>query len=109
MGKLIRFCSGGAVLVGDIVLKQGCHFINQSTQTFVAQMSPGKPGSGARQPNQCSTANSMKPFRNNGPSGLLVSMGGGGGVEGQDSPSQRDVFLCLISVNKMGVMGASMD
>ena len=59
--------------------------VNQSiNQTSIAPISPAKPGSVARQPNQCSTAKSRKPFRNiNGPWGVTLSMG--------ERPSQRDV------------------
>ena len=58
--------------------------INQSiNQTSIASISPAKPGSVARQPNQWSTAKSRKRFRNiNRPWGVTVSMGG--------KPSQRD-------------------
>ena len=39
--------------------------INQLiNQTSVAPISPAKPGSLGRQPNQCSTAKSIKQFRN---------------------------------------------
>ena len=53
--------------------------INQSiNQTSITPISPVKPGSVARQPNQCSTAKSRKQFRNiNRPWGVPVSMGGG--------------------------------
>ena len=55
--------------------------INQSS---IAPISPAKPGSVARQPNQCSTAKSRKQFRNiNRPWGVTVSMG--------ERPNQRDV------------------
>ena len=59
--------------------------VNQSTnQTSIAPISPAKTGSVARQPNQCSTANSRKQFRNiNRPWGVTVSMG--------ERPNQRDV------------------
>ena len=47
-------------------------------QTSIAPISPVKPGSVARQPNQCSTAKSRKQFRNiNRPWGVMVSMGKG--------------------------------
>ena len=53
--------------------------INQSiNQTSIAPISPAKPGSEARQPNQCSTAKSRKQFRNiNRLWGVTVPMGGG--------------------------------
>ena len=52
----------------------------------IAPISPTKPGSAARQPNQCPTAESKKQFRNiNGPSGVPVSV--------VERPSQRDVYL----------------
>ena len=59
--------------------------VNQSIkQTSIALISPAKPGSVARQPNQCSTAKSRKQFRNiNRPWGVTVSMG--------ERPNQRDV------------------
>ena len=58
---------------------------NQSiNQTSIAPISPAKPGSVARQPNQCSTAKSRKQFRNvNKPWRVMVSMG--------ERPNQRDV------------------
>ena len=51
--------------------------INQSiNKTSIVPISPAKPGSVARQPNQCSLANTKKQFhRVIGPSGMLVSMG----------------------------------
>ena len=53
-------------------------------QTSIAPISPAKPGSMARRPNQCSTAKSRKQFFNiNRPWGLMVAMG--------ERPSQRDV------------------
>ena len=55
-------------------------------QMSVAPRSPAKPGSAARQLNQCSTAKSKQRFRDiNRPSGILVST--------EESPSQRDVSL----------------
>ena len=58
---------------------------NQSIkQTSTAPISPGKPGSVARQPNPCSTAKSRKQLHHiNGPWGVIVSMG--------ERPNQRDV------------------
>ena len=51
--------------------------INQSiSQTSIAPISPAKPDSVARQPNQCSTAKSRKQFRNiNRPWGVTTSIG----------------------------------
>ena len=59
--------------------------INQSiNQTSIAPISPAKPSSVVRQPNQCSTAKSRKQFRNiNRPWAVTVSMG--------ERPNQRDV------------------
>ena len=53
-------------------------------QTSIASISPAKRGSVARQPKQCSAANSRKQFRNiYRPWGVTVSMG--------ERPNQRDV------------------
>ena len=53
-------------------------------QTSIAPIYPAKPGSVARQPNQCSTAKSRKQFRNiNRPWGNAISMG--------ERPNQRYV------------------
>ena len=53
-------------------------------QTSIAPISLAKPGSVARQPNQCSRAKSRKQFRNmNRQSGMPISMG--------ERPSQRDL------------------
>ena len=50
------------VNVGDVIQKR-LVIINQSVnQTSIASISPAKPGSVARQPNQCSTAKSRKQF-----------------------------------------------
>ena len=59
--------------------------INQSVnQTSIAPIFPAKPGSVARQLNQCSTTKSRKQFRNiNRAWGVTVSMG--------ERPNQRDV------------------
>ena len=59
--------------------------INQPiNQTSIAPVSPAKPGSVARQPNQCSTAKSRKQFRNiNRQWGVTVCMG--------ERLNQRDV------------------
>ena len=67
------------------ICKQSLHSSYQSiNQISIAPISPAKPGSVARQPNQCSTANSRKQFCNmNEPKGMTVSMG--------ERPSQRDV------------------
>ena len=57
----------------------------------IAPISPAKPGSVARQPNQCSIAKSMKQYLGiNGLSGVPVSQG--------DRPHQRDVFRCFLKV-----------
>ena len=71
--------------VKDQEVKELVISINQSiNQTFIAPISPAKPGSVARQPNQCSTAKLRKQFRNiNRPWGVTVSMG--------ERPSQRVV------------------
>ena len=53
-------------------------------ETSIAPISPAKPGSVARQPNQCSTAKSRKHFRNiNRPWRVTVSM--------RERLNQRDV------------------
>ena len=53
-------------------------------QTSIAPISPAKPGSVVRHPNQCSTAKSRQQFRYiNRPWGVTVSMG--------ERPNQRDV------------------
>ena len=53
-------------------------------QTSITPISPAKPGSVARQPNQCSTAKSRKQFRNiDRPWAMTVSIG--------EKPNQRDV------------------
>ena len=69
------------------------HSINQSiNQTYIAPISPAKPGSVARQPDQCSTAKSMKLFRNiNRPWGVTLSMGG-------KAKSKRCVFSYFLKV-----------
>ena len=64
--------------------------INQSiNQISIAPISPAKPGSVARQPNQCSTAKSRKQFRYiNRPWGVTVSM-----REGQIKEMCVQIFL----------------
>ena len=60
------------------------HCYQSINQTSVAPISPVKPGSVARQPNQCSTAKSRKQFRNiNRSWEVTVFMG--------KRPNQRDV------------------
>ena len=58
---------------------------NQSiNKTSIAPISLVKPGSVARQPDQCSTAKSRKQFRNiNRPWGVTVTIG--------ERPNQREV------------------
>ena len=69
----------------DIITIGYYQSVNQSiNQTSIAPISPAKPGSVARQPNQYSTAKSRKQLRSiNRPWGMPVSMRG--------RPSQRDV------------------
>ena len=67
-------------------------FNNQSiNQTSIAPISPAKPGSVARQLNQCSTAKSQKQFHNiNKPSGTP-------GFYGRKAMSKRCVFRCFLN------------
>ena len=68
----------GAVISPSIILNQSIN------QTSIVPISPAKPGSVARQPNQCSAAKSRRQFRNiNRPWGVTVSVG--------ERPNQRDV------------------
>ena len=64
------------VQTGHRLQSIGDYILNQSIkQTSIAPISPAKPGSVARQPNQCSTAKSRKQFRNiNRPWRVTVSM-----------------------------------
>ena len=66
-------------------MNSGISQFNQSiNQTSTVPISLAKPGSVARQTNQCSIAKSMKQFHGiNGLSGVSVSEG--------ERPSQRDV------------------
>ena len=87
------FCT---CLLGDKCEKVGAIIIlriNQSiNRTFIAPISPAKPGSVARQPNQCSTAKLRKQVRNiNRPWAVTVSMGG-------KAKSKRCVFRYFLKV-----------
>ena len=58
----MRKCGGYSSVVQCIAVR--IVSINQSiNQTSIASISPAKPGSKARQPNQCSTAKSRKQFQ----------------------------------------------
>ena len=73
----------GVQYVIDFISKR-CYINETINQLSKAPISLTKPGSVARQPNGCSTAKSMKQFRNiDRSSGMLVSL--------RERPSERDV------------------
>ena len=78
-----QVCRGGAYNTASKPLYYLMRFIrwfpkdlsNQSiNQTSIAPISPAKPGSVARQPNQCSTAKSRKQFRKVTYQDLIIMM-----------------------------------
>ena len=76
----------------QVTFKYIRHFNQSINQISIAPISPAKPGSVARQRNQCPTANSRKQFHNiNRPSGMPVSM--------RERWSQRDVYTGAFQVH----------
>ena len=94
----LRSNKGVSLLVPRVKNNKGARAFHSSinrsiNQTSIAPISPAKPGSVARQPNQCSTAKSRKHFRNiNRPWGVMVSNGRG------EAKSKRCVFRYFLKV-----------
>ena len=76
----------------SILLNNNIYYFQSINQISIAPISPAKPGSVARQPNQCSTAKSRKQFCNISRSrGMQASMG-------EKAKSKRGVLRCFSKV-----------